>query len=372
MITPRLKGHIETLCNNIPNKEWSGVLFYREEGTFGESDYKIIGEYVLLEDIGQSTYTEYDFSKVPGFLMKNKEFLKMRMGHIHSHNNMDVFFSGTDTSEINSNSEFHKTYLSLIVNNRGDMMAKIAFRVETEEKRTINFINGNESFKNVQKKDKMIMVYNCDVRMMSEKPDQQFLDKMNKMIEEKEAEDNKKWGSSFSYSTHPNRNYNPGYQRSFHWDDDPDVEDEGNSKRYTPITNFAKSHATTSIAKFSTSDYRAYINALINPKLPANDNHGDLRENLVLLEKIIVEEAGKSKKQYYYQDYPVIGDLKHNAIIKYLELYNDPEMNDIGDMIEGTVEFLKGYANQSYNSDIKVLCQEMARILNLVTVEEKL
>lgn len=50
------------------------------------------------------------------------------MGHIHSHNTMDTYFSGVDMSELNDNSEFHNYYLSLIVNNFMKMKAKVAFR----------------------------------------------------------------------------------------------------------------------------------------------------------------------------------------------------------------------------------------------------
>jgi len=45
---------------------------------------------------------------------------------------MKTFFSGTDMSELNDNSEFIKPYLSLIVNNHHTFSCKLAFRVEAE------------------------------------------------------------------------------------------------------------------------------------------------------------------------------------------------------------------------------------------------
>lgn len=44
-----------------------------------------------------------------------------------SHNNMSSFFSGTDMGELHSNSPNHVYYLSLIVNNKGSFVAKLAY-----------------------------------------------------------------------------------------------------------------------------------------------------------------------------------------------------------------------------------------------------
>ena len=40
-----------------------------------------------------------------------------KVGHIHSHNVMRVFFSGTDMDELHDNAPSHNFYVSLIVNN---------------------------------------------------------------------------------------------------------------------------------------------------------------------------------------------------------------------------------------------------------------
>lgn len=45
---------------------------------------------------------------------------------------MAVFFSGTDNEELAENAPNYEYYLSLIVNNKGDMMAKVAFMGEQE------------------------------------------------------------------------------------------------------------------------------------------------------------------------------------------------------------------------------------------------
>lgn len=129
-ISERLQNQITWLCSNVSNTEWSGTLFYRiKEGSLDQAKCVIVAEYVYLQDIGSSAYTEYSFKPdYTTFLMNNPEFLEMNSGHIHSHHSMAVFFSGTDDDELVTNSEFHNYYLSLIVNNRNDMTAKVAFR----------------------------------------------------------------------------------------------------------------------------------------------------------------------------------------------------------------------------------------------------
>lgn len=83
---------------------------------------------------GTTTYTEYDYGdeNLIGFLMDNMERRMDRIGHIHSHNTMNVFFSGTDEEELIGNSFNHDYYLSFIVNNYMDVTAKIAFTGLTE------------------------------------------------------------------------------------------------------------------------------------------------------------------------------------------------------------------------------------------------
>lgn len=52
----------------------------------------------------------------------NEHLEECRIGHIHSHNTMGVFFSGTDWGELEDNAPNHNYYLSLIVNNFMDFL----------------------------------------------------------------------------------------------------------------------------------------------------------------------------------------------------------------------------------------------------------
>lgn len=132
-ISERLQSEIFFLCNRIHAVEWSGTLFYKTlEGNLGEENCVLSAEFVYLQDIGSSAYTEYDPSNSDyiKFLMANPEVMDLKTGHIHSHNNMDVFFSGTDVSELVDNAPNHNFYLSLIVNNKNEMTARVAFMIK--------------------------------------------------------------------------------------------------------------------------------------------------------------------------------------------------------------------------------------------------
>lgn len=79
---------------------------------------------------------------------------------------MGVFFSGTDKDELIENSEYHNFYLSLIVNNRNEMVAKVAFRAKTIRKTdtTILYRNeaGEESSQSISGSAEEVGVYSYD------------------------------------------------------------------------------------------------------------------------------------------------------------------------------------------------------------------
>lgn len=131
---------IYRLCQLNNSVEWSSILFYKESAGSIEDPGSLKLEVVdmLLMDIGNHTYTEYDFdADFVSFLSKNPTYMEYNIGHIHSHNNMDTFFSGTDMTELKDNSPNHNYYLSLIVNNKGNMCAKVAVNTVLENENTL-------------------------------------------------------------------------------------------------------------------------------------------------------------------------------------------------------------------------------------------
>ena len=80
-------------------------------------------------DKGTAGATGYELGdEIIDYKMNNPESLSWKMGMIHSHHSMKAYFSGTDMSELSDNTEFHNYYLSLVVNNSGMLVAKVAFR----------------------------------------------------------------------------------------------------------------------------------------------------------------------------------------------------------------------------------------------------
>lgn len=128
VIPKRVADQIKHLCKVIPHVEWSGPLFYTIEGSIQDPrNCKITLEDILPLDKGSAGFTTYEIGlPVAKFMHKNNAPEKgWKLGHIHSHNNMGVFFSGTDESELKSNAENHNFYLSVIVNNKHEIIAKV-------------------------------------------------------------------------------------------------------------------------------------------------------------------------------------------------------------------------------------------------------
>ena len=169
------------------------MLFYETEGEFGEDDFKITAKGLFLLDIGSASYTEYDPAdpELIKYLMANPEALGMKKGHIHSHNNMGVFFSTTDDDELKDNAGFHNFYVSLIVNNKNEMCAKVAFKAKSSSENhvTLSYLNqaGVEKKKTFLKKkeDECIYTYKCDI-FKPEGIEDSFKSRFQELKQEKE------------------------------------------------------------------------------------------------------------------------------------------------------------------------------------------
>ena len=143
LIEKALHEKIIYLCSRISSVEWSGVLFYEMEGTLGE-DLKIIAKDLLLLNIHASTYTEYenDTTDIPAYMVEHG-LTHAYQGHIHSHNTMATFFSGTDTATLKEEGAKRPHFLSLIVNNANQYTACITAKAEVEENLIFKGFSGN-------------------------------------------------------------------------------------------------------------------------------------------------------------------------------------------------------------------------------------
>lgn len=178
-VTEGMINKIRYICGEFPTKEWSGVLFYDIKGTLKKPDLieiKAFDFYPL--DLGSTSYTEFEYSPdFAAYIARNPSLMDHQMGLIHSHNNMGVFFSGTDTATLQEQAPLYKKFLSVIVNNRMDIVAKLAVYTEsditnnTEIISTTSYqdidytnkkINNNSKITKVYK-EKEIWVYDCDI-----------------------------------------------------------------------------------------------------------------------------------------------------------------------------------------------------------------
>lgn len=192
----KVLNQIKYLCSEIHAVEWSGILFYSIDGTITDpANLTLKLESILPMHKGTQSYTEYEFGpEVIEFMEANEEdgAMDWKMAHIHSHNNMGVFFSGTDWSELEDNAPNHNFYLSLIVNNRMDFCAKVCFIADTDtEEIQLSYYAKDEKGNRYEygkqavntKRDKLI-VYDCDIQTPQlPKPDAAFIARTNYIIE---------------------------------------------------------------------------------------------------------------------------------------------------------------------------------------------
>lgn len=134
-----LVDKIEYICRKVPNKEWSGVLFYNVEGSFEDKNLVLIGVDLFVQDIGTAGATEFEHSVDLGGYIVDHDLIGAQMGLIHSHNTMDTFFSSVDQDTLRTEGSERNHFLSLIVNNAGNYTAKITRKISYTERTLLSF-----------------------------------------------------------------------------------------------------------------------------------------------------------------------------------------------------------------------------------------
>lgn len=134
IIPAEVERKIRFACQKVWNTEWSGTLFFTHEGSFENDDLVIRCVDIYIMDIGTQAYTEFDMNPdVISYMCENPELLDCQMGLIHSHNNMNTFFSGTDTATLKEEGRDRNNFVSLIVNNAGSYTAAITRRIKSKQ-----------------------------------------------------------------------------------------------------------------------------------------------------------------------------------------------------------------------------------------------
>lgn len=218
IVSEKIIHKIQYLCDKVPNLEWSGILLYTVEGTIKyPQKLVIILKDIIPMNVKSAVYTEYKYHEKDGedsmidYFSNNPIALEenWRTAHIHSHNRMNVFFSGTDLDEIKRNSALHDYYLSIIVNNNTDIIGKIA--ICSEYKKTENIIlhatdeNGvkyNKERRTVTFTSKDVEIIDCKIMTpfkVQKVFDENFTDLVSNILEKAKKEEREKLGK-ISYS----------------------------------------------------------------------------------------------------------------------------------------------------------------------------
>jgi len=168
VISPNVLKDIDFMHREYKSLEWSGVIFYSVEGDLSkpeELSFLVQGFYLM--DLGTSGFTKFDFNtNMPDIYMENPEVLEngWTMGLMHSHHNMDTFFSGEDSRVLHVNADFFPQFLSLIVNCAGSYKAKVSTVIEGNVVEMFENIPNLPA--NVISQQKFIKVYDCEIVKM--------------------------------------------------------------------------------------------------------------------------------------------------------------------------------------------------------------
>lgn len=138
VIPEAVEAKIRHLCSKVHDVEWSGTLFYTVEGSLDDGTFKATCVDICVMDIGTAGFTEFkDTEDIISYRLEHRETLLVEGVYealIHSHNNMPAFFSGTDESTLISEGTDLNHFLSLIVCNAGQYVARITRKLKTKLK----------------------------------------------------------------------------------------------------------------------------------------------------------------------------------------------------------------------------------------------
>jgi len=171
-ISQKAYAQIAYLIQRIHDVEWSAILLYTSNGHITnpkELLCTIDSVYLMDKGTGVSTSHEYDNEDMVKMFGDYPEYLNMRMGHVHSHNNMKSYFSSVDMQELHTNTPNHAYYLSLVVNNEGSFVAKLCYMAKRKAKLGIMSKAGKWIWSNNKSsEEEVLVVHDCNVKTIFE------------------------------------------------------------------------------------------------------------------------------------------------------------------------------------------------------------
>lgn len=143
----KVEEKIRYLIRKFPNTEWSGVLFYKRSGSFENNDLLLTCEDIFPMDLGSTGFTEFSMTpEVSHYIAEHIELFDCEIGNVHSHHTMGAFFSGTDDSTLRSGGNDTNCWLMLIVDTRGQYVARITRKVSLKKEVTIKDLGSSYEF----------------------------------------------------------------------------------------------------------------------------------------------------------------------------------------------------------------------------------
>lgn len=137
LVIPReVEAKIRHLCTVVHDVEWSGTLFYTVAGSLDDGTFEATCVDICVMDIGTGGFTNFnDTSDIIDYRISHGLLRPgVYEGLIHSHNNMAAFFSGVDVSTLIKEGSDLNHFLSLIVCNAGQYVARITRKLKEKVK----------------------------------------------------------------------------------------------------------------------------------------------------------------------------------------------------------------------------------------------
>lgn len=189
IISKTLQGQIDYLHDKVGVFEWIGVLLYtKEEGSIIDPNSVVIKAHKMFAmDIGTPGHTQakLDAEAVLDIYDRVPDIMELKQGLIHTHHNMDTFFSSEDWDELNINTPNHNYYLSLIVNFKGVYQAKVALMSNMST--VFDYADCDDTPIHSKTDKKVIMTFSMDILKEGEEVDEDF---KKRYLELKEAKNN--------------------------------------------------------------------------------------------------------------------------------------------------------------------------------------
>ena len=213
IIPKKVEDKIRYTCRQVWNTEWSGVLFFKYEGSFDNDDLTIICEDICIMDIGNSTYTEFDMNPYVISYMTDNDLLDCQVGLVHSHQNLATFFSGTDLETLRVEGNDRNNFVSLIVNNAGTYTAAITRKVKSrsiKEELSYEFFGNGEVQSTEEYVDESVKIEYFNLKIEKEGEVLEFnniKDRLEEIKKQKEEESKKVKMPSYSPSYGASSNF---------------------------------------------------------------------------------------------------------------------------------------------------------------------